>query len=168
MLQQHPELLKEVEEIERAVIRLSADYYPKDTAGLRPILKQKDQFRNYKVYSWVASIAALFLIVFSSILFYQNRQLENLITNLNEENRVLEQQIISARNDLDKTRSLLVDLRSRDIKRVELEPQQVAPQAYAIGYISSEKNQEVLPVARNCPFERPGIQPVPKAFGIKS
>ncbi len=144
-IQKHPELKTEVEEIEKALIKLSADYYPKDISSLRPNVTNKKKSNNLStLFAWVGSAAAILLLVVSGYLYFNNQGLQSEITNLEQENKQLEDQIINARNDIAETRVLLDSLRSRNITRVALNAQEVDPDAFAVGYYSDDGNRLIL------------------------
>ncbi len=144
-IQEDSELKTEVEEIEKALIRLAADYYPKDISALRPSVASRNKAGSSSgFFAWFGSAAAVLLLIVSGYLYFDNKGLQSAITNLEDENQQLEEQIIDARNNIAETNVLLDSLRSRNISRLALNAQEIDPDAFAVGYYSQEGNKLIL------------------------
>ncbi|MGY5851740.1 anti-sigma factor domain-containing protein [Salegentibacter sp. F14] len=157
LIQQHPELKTEVEEIEKALKQLSADYYPRSVKHLTPkITKKPKKETKLKAFGWLGAAAAIALLVISGILFFQNQELQSKLSELEQEKDSLERQIIESRGNLAETNKLLEDLRARDITRVPLNPQKVSPDAFVMGYLS-KGNDRVILDARELPAPPQGM-----------
>lgn len=141
-LREVPEIRAEVEEIEAALVSLSAGAAPYDPAHLLSSIKQKIAQRDHSgvipirsnrwVYiSWAASLA---LLVGLFLLYNENRELQRTVQALELENAQMETQIAGAREDAQKTSELLEVFRNRNIIKVPLQGQQIAPEAYAAVY----------------------------------
>ncbi|SHI55488.1 Anti-sigma-K factor rskA [Mesonia phycicola] len=153
-LKKHPEILKEVEEIENALTQLSIAAAPYNPETLLLNIQQritnsntskviehpaKSKKSNLVLYiSWAASIALLIGLI--SVINQRNELREN-INTISATNIELEEQINIAKNDAEKTKQLLEVFRDKDIITVPLDGQQVAPEAYAAIHWDSKTNQ---------------------------
>lgn len=148
-IRQYPELEKEVEAIERTLINLSGAAAPSSPMHLYPSIRQKIG-QDKKVIrlkenknTWLPMLgwaATILLLVGMFFLFRQNQQLQNDIRVVQEEKTEIETQMVEARNDAERTREFLEVLRERNIIRVTLPGQEIAPEAYATAYWNKEEN----------------------------
>lgn len=144
-IQRSSELKTEVEEIEEALMKLSADYCPRSVSHLMPAVKQKKKIRSGQQFlTWISTAAAVILVIVSGFLYFNNQDLETRVTDLQEENFELKEQILQARGSLAENQALLDTLRSRNIIRVPLNSQEIDPDAYAVGYLSEQEDQLIL------------------------
>ncbi|MCP9200057.1 anti-sigma factor [Gramella sp. GC03-9] len=153
VLKEHPEISKEVEEIEQALQELStaaAPYYPEDIlARIRSKITNsrtiplKPKTRTNWV-SYIGWAACLLLFVGLFFLMRDNNQLRDQLNSERVKVAQLEQQIADARNDAEKTRELLAVLRSKNISRVPLQGQAPAPEAYATVYWNQQENKAYI------------------------
>lgn len=152
-LKQYPEIQEEVAQIENSLMQLSAAAAPYNPEQMISNIKQKLS-RNEKVIpitrkksslvpylGWAASL--LFLIGLF-VLFNRNNDLQNSVQALQAENAQMESQIADARNNAEKSRQLLAVLRDKNIIRVPLKGQPVAPKAYAIAYYNQTENKTYI------------------------
>lgn len=148
ILKQYPEVLEEVEEIEKSLINLSAAVAPGNPQFLINAIKEKLGKRD-KVYplaqrkNWAAYIgwaASLLLLVGLFYMFNKNNELRESLHAMQADKIKLETEIAGARDDVQKTRDLLSVLRDRDILKVPLAGQDVAPEAFATAYWDKETN----------------------------
>lgn len=153
-LKKHPEILKEVEEIEDALTQLSTAAAPYNPEALLSSIQQKISDKNHSgvidhpakqkknnlvlYISWAASIALLIGLI--SVINQRNELRDN-INSISATNAQLEEQIDEAQNDAEKTKQLLEVFRDKDIITVPLDGQQVAPEAYAAIHWDAETNQ---------------------------
>ncbi|MCM4160618.1 anti-sigma factor [Antarcticibacterium flavum] len=153
MMQKYPEVKTEVEEIEKALIELSAAAAPGDTESLIPAVKRLSQQeirtetsrKNWSAYmGWAASLIFLVGLFF---MYYQNLELRRSLQAVQVENAQIETQIANAREDAEKTRELLNVLRSRNIIQIPLEGQAPAPEAFATAYWDKENNVTYIDAA---------------------
>ena len=128
LLQQHPELLQEVIEIEQAVVKLTAAASPraKGFSTIKERLSTNDtkvveltpkKTNRISYTGWAASI------ILAAGLFWtlnQKTELEQQIQTAEIENQYLETQIEDARADLAATKNLLNVIRDKDIIAVPL------------------------------------------------
>jgi len=152
-LKEHPEIRKEVEEIEIALQKLSAAVAPSYNAeALLASIKQKlsnksdntvINIERKKETDWVSYFgwAATILLLIGLFFVFEDRN--NLREQLNTEqarNARMEQQIADARDDAEKTEELLAVLRDKDVSKIPLQGQNVDPGAYAAVYWNKKEN----------------------------
>lgn len=141
----NPELLSEVEEIEKALIRLSADYYAFDTRHLLPkVSGRKRKTDKSPLFGWIGTAATILLLVISGFLYFNTRNLKTQVTILENENELLKEQIVNTRSSLAENEVLLEKLRAKNITRLPLNPQQVDPKAFAVAYMEPQGKKMIL------------------------
>ena len=148
-LRQYPEIKVEVEDIENTLIDLSGAIAPEYPEQLLQSIKEKLSKRTttlplserrtpwFKYTGWAASILLLVGLFFLSD---KNTELNDALQDSRSRNTDLEVQITEARKDAEKNQELLDVLRSRNIHKVPLNGQKVAPTAYAAVYWNKEEN----------------------------
>lgn len=152
VLKQYPEVRAEVEEIEKALMALSSAAAPNNAEHLLASLKEKltktphqeippsGSVRkiNWITYSgWAASLLLLIGLFFY---FNRNNELREKLSALQVKNAQMETQIANAREDAEKTKELLAVLRDKNVKRIPLEGQEIAPEAYVSVYWNEQEN----------------------------
>lgn len=148
LLQQYPELLKEVLEIEAAVVKLTAAVSPhaidfdsfkgKLNTTETKVVDLKPKKPNWISYTgWAASILLAGGLLWT---INQQKQLEMQIQTVETENKYLETQIEDARNDLAGTKNLLDAIRDKDILAVPLGGQGEYASTYAKVYWNKADN----------------------------
>lgn len=148
MMQQHPEILQEVLEIESAVVKLTAAVSPHaiDFESFRgklgdtetKVVDLKPQKPNWISYTgWAASI-----LLAGGLLWTLNNknELEEELQTVSTEKQYLEIQIEDARNDLASTKELLDAIRDKDIIAVPLGGQGDFANSYAKVYWNKADN----------------------------
>lgn len=164
ILKQYPEVLKEVEEIEKSLMSLSAAVAPQNPEYLISSIKEKLSQRN-KVYpiarksNWPAYIgwaASVLLLVGLFYMFNKNNELRESLQAMQADQVRLESEIAGAKDDAQKTRELLSVLRDRNILKIPLPGQEIAPEAYATAYWDQETNTTYID-ARDLPTPPPGM-----------
>ena len=164
ILKQYPEVLEEVEEIEKSLMNLSAAIAPGNPEFLINSIKEKLGGRD-KVYpkirrtNWPAYIgwaASILLLVGLFFMFNKNNELRESLQSMQADKIKLESEIAQARDDAEKTRELLGILRDRNILKVPLPGQAVAPEAYATAYWDKETNTTYID-ARDLPRPPAGM-----------
>ena len=153
LMLKHPEVLKEVLEIEAAFIKLSNSLAPEKNIDFNLIKAHiehnnkvvslpKQKNRNWITYTgWAAAV------IVGAGLFWtlnQKQQLETEITTINTEKEFLEIQIEESRDKLAETKNLLNVIRDRNIIKVPLEGQAAYPDAYATVYWDDSNDQIYL------------------------
>ena len=156
VLNQFPEVRTEVEEIEEVLRDLSATIAPGNAENLIHAIKRKlgnssktivmetRKTNNLPMYiGWAASILFLMGLFF---MFNKNQELRGELQALQGEKAQMESQIADARSDADKTKELLSVIRDKDIIKVPLAGQAVAPDAYATAYWDKATNTAYIDV----------------------
>lgn len=160
----HPEVLTEVQNIEDAIVKLTAATSPSDSKLLYNTIKDKIGFTgnepkvititktNWISYTgWAAAIVLGFGLLWT---LNQNNQLESKLTTADIENAYLESQIEASKTSLAATQNLLNILRDKDIIAIPLDGQTVYPEAYAKVYWNKNTN--------NIYLDAQGLPPAPK------
>ncbi len=163
VLKEHPEVRKEVEEIEHALLKLSAAAAPSyDAEALLSSIKGKLGTKSHdtvisierkKETDWVSYIGWAATITLLIGLFFVFEDKNDLREQLNAERAraaKMEQQIADARDDARKTEELLAVLRDKNVSKVPLQGQSVAPGAYAAVYWNKAENKAYVD-ARDLP-----------------
>ncbi|QED37297.1 anti-sigma factor [Antarcticibacterium arcticum] len=158
ILKQYPDVKAEVEEIEAALLNLSAAVAPNNPEFLINSIKSKLSGnhnltrppKTSNLPSYIGWAASILLLVGLFFMFNKNRELRESLQALQAEKAQMESQIVDARESADKTRELLNVLRDRSILRVELQGQEVAPQAFATAYWDENTNTTYID-ARDLP-----------------
>ena len=148
MMQKYPEVLKEVENIENAIVILTSALSPKETKSLFVRLKSNLQpkvititrstSKLFRYSGWAASI------IFGGILIWtmnQNKKLQNQIAKESNERDLLEERVKQTNTDLAEATKLINVFRDREVISVPLAGQKVAPKAYAKVYIDKKENR---------------------------
>ncbi|SHH40655.1 anti-sigma factor [Winogradskyella jejuensis] len=146
LMQQHPELLKEVLEIEASIVKLTAATSPnsvkfdafKDKITDAKVIQLNPKKTDWVTYSgWAASIILAGGLIWT---LNNNTELTNQIETVSTERQLLEIQIEKARDNLAETRRLLDALRTKDILTVPLNGQGNYDFAYAKVYWNKNDN----------------------------
>jgi anti-sigma-K factor RskA len=162
----HPEIKKEIEEIEASILALSKAASPKrssikgfndvqnriqDTTKVIPLNDKKTNWSSY--IGWAASII---LAVGLAYVYNQNSALKSEINVASQNNEVLEAQIENAKTSLEKSQELLTTIRDKDIQVVALGGQAVSPTSYAKAYWN-KREQKVFIDAQGLPEPPDGM-----------
>lgn len=149
ILIEHPEVEVEVQEIEAALLNLSAAVAPNNPEFLINSIKTKLGHKSSssrpagKTSNWPAYIgwaASILLLVGLFFMFNENNELRESLQAAQADKAQMESQIAEARSNAEKAQELLAVIRDRNIIRVPLEGQDIAPQAYATAYWDSNTN----------------------------
>ena len=152
---QHPEIYQEVQEIEAAIMKLTAAASPKPSSHILASIKEKLKFgTDTKVVSitkpkydwlrytgWAASVILLASLIW---MLKQNQKLTTTVTTVEIENAYLEQQIESSKTNLAAAKDLLNVLRNKDIISVPLGGQGIFANTYAKVYWDKKDNNIYL------------------------
>lgn len=156
LLQEHPELLQEVKEIEEAIVKLTAAASPRATDFdkiKRPL--RTDEFSKVvalkpKTRGWIKYTGWAASILLAAGLFWtlnQKTDLEQMLQIAETENLFLETQIEDARADLAATQNLLNLIREKDLITVPLGGQGDYASTYAKVYWNKNDNTIYLDAA---------------------
>ena len=152
-LKEHPEIRREVEEIEHALQQLASTAAPYNPEALLASIKSKLADKNLislqpeRKTHWVSYIgwaASIVLLIGLFFLIGDNNDLREQLSSEKARVARMEQQIADARDDAEKTRELLAVLRDKDVSRIPLQGQNVAPEAYATVYWNKEENKAYI------------------------
>ncbi len=155
ILKQYPEVESEVDEIENVLIQLSAAVAPADTERLIKTIKQKlshnpkvvtMESRKSNIPMYIGWAASLVFLIGLFLMFNKNQELRQDLQALQGEKAQMESQIAEARTDADKSKELLSIIRDKDIIKVPLAGQAVAPDAYAAAYWDKNTNTTYIDV----------------------
>jgi anti-sigma-K factor RskA len=155
IIQEYPELLSEIREIEKTVSTLTSSVAPKEsetsfknllikmvlekettsTPKVIPIDRSKTNWVKYS--GWAASI-----VIGSTLLFtlLNNSDLTTELETVASEKQQFEQQLEDAKTDLSANETLLSAIRVKDIITVPLQGQAVSPDSYAKIYWNKSNN----------------------------
>ncbi|WP_417886837.1 anti-sigma factor domain-containing protein [Zunongwangia sp.] len=171
MLKKHPEIQKEVSQIEDALQQLASGVAPNNPEHLLNTLKQKLNLEDsepsntatrnlprqeavkWSTYlGWAASFVFLIGLFF---LFRQNHNLRQELVQSKLKNSQIEQQLVDLREQTNKNEQVLAAIRDRNISRIPLEGQKAAPNSYAVIYWNTEENTTYID-AKGLPEPPPG------------
>ncbi|MBO0322364.1 anti-sigma factor [Muricauda sp. CAU 1633] len=163
---QYPEVKKEIEAIEAALLELTRTASPKmpedgfakiraeldDVIPFMPTASEKrTPWRSY--LGWAAAI----LFAAGTLWMYlQNTSLKSEIEISNQEKESLEEIISTTREEVADKETLLQELRDRNVTVVALGGQTVSPNSYAKAYWNREE-QKVIIDAQGLPEPPPGF-----------
>ena len=156
-LKEHPEIRKEVEEIEVALQKLSSAVAPSYNAeALLASIKQKlsnksgetvINIERKKETDWVSYFgwaATILLLIGLFFVFEDKNELREQLNSEKARNAKMEQQIADARDDAEKSEELLAVLRNKDVSKIPLQGQNVDPGAYAAVYWNKKENKAYI------------------------
>lgn len=144
LIQEYPEILNEIKEIEKTISVLTASVAPKetDTSFKNVLIKLvQDRERQGKVVSinkpknnWVTYTGWAASILIGSTLLLNIINNNNLNDKLAEEKQQFEKQLDKANSSLAENEKLLTVIRDKNIVTIPLAGQKVSPESYAKVY----------------------------------
>ncbi len=143
LMQQHPEILQEVLEIESALVKLTASASQKDNSHVLQNIKQSLGFNTNIVsivkpkYNWLTYTGWAASIVLAAGLLWtvnQNSQLKSDIQISEIKQSLLETQIVNSKNSLEEANTLMSVLRDNNIAQIPLAGQGDFANTYAKVY----------------------------------
>ena len=155
ILKQYPEVESEVDEIEEVLVQLSAAVAPADTERLIKTIKQKlshnpkvvaMESRRSNIPMYIGWAASLVFLIGLFLMFNKNQELRQDLQALQGEKAQMETQIAEARTNAEKSNELLSIIRDKNIIKVPLAGQAVAPDAYAAAYWDKSTNTTYIDV----------------------
>ncbi len=152
MIKKHPEVKREVEEIERTLINLGATIAPPITTQIwSNIIRAIDGVRylpQEKKSNWTAMLGWAAAVAFMLGLFWTLNEKINLqddFNSVNTQNVVLTENNDSFKKSLDETKEVLAVVRNKDYKAISLPGNQaVAPEAYVTVYFNAKDGVAVI------------------------
>lgn len=149
-IKEHLEVRGVVEDIESAILKLTAAVAPKDAQKLYDKIKANVLKEEPKVITiptrktnWAAYTGWAATIILAGGLYYmanQNNDLNYQLQSSDAKNAVLENKIAEANQDLEKAEELVSIIRDKNITTINLNGQNVAPQSYAKVYWKKDEN----------------------------
>lgn len=156
----YPEILKEIEEIEAAILALGATVAPKSKMNfntIRNLIIAKQDLKMVELpkkdidWSWYMGWAASVMLAIGLFWIYsQNQDLKTQLQVTESENSQLEEEISNSNASLEKTKDLLNTIRDKNITVVALGGQEVSPTSYAKAYWNKSE-QKVFIDAKGLP-----------------
>lgn len=159
LMQQYPEILQEVLEIESAIVKLTGNVSKSNTIKSLEIIKRALAFKvkddtkvislskpkyNWITYTgWAASIILTLGLIWTA---NQNNQLKSTIQTVETQKSQLEIEIEYAKTDLDKAKTLISVLRDENITQIPLEGQGDFASSYAKVYWDKDAKRIFLDV----------------------
>ncbi|XLS27980.1 anti-sigma factor domain-containing protein [Flavobacteriaceae bacterium M23B6Z8] len=158
-IEEYPELKKEVEEIEAAVMQLSQATLPKERqttfAAIKENIKLQTPTDIIKMTpeksvprKWISFVGWAAAIVFGAGLLWMAQQNAQLEKKLETEIRsaglreaVLQNQLSEALADYKKSKDLLAAVTSNKVTTIKLDGQSISPESYAKAYWNREDNK---------------------------
>lgn len=150
ILNQFPEVLSEVDEIEETLQNLSSTIAPGNAEDLIHSIKRKlgnnnktivmDTRKHNNIPMYIGWAASVLFLLGLFLMFNKNQELRGELQALQGEKAQMESQIADARLDSEKSKKLLSVIRDKDIIKVPLAGQAVAPDAYATAYWDKATN----------------------------
>lgn len=152
VLKEYPEVKAEVEEIEKALLTLSSAAAPNNAEHLIASIKEKltktstatapvaTPVRKIGWITYSGWAASLLLLVGLFVFFNRTNDLREELSAERARNAQMEEQIANARESAQKAEELLAVIRDRNVERVPLQGQNVAPEAFASVYWNIQEN----------------------------
>ncbi|MBI6117072.1 anti-sigma factor [Salegentibacter maritimus] len=151
VLKKYPEVKTEVEEIEKALLNLSAATAPNNAEHLITSIKDKltgtsaktTPERPVRTISWITYsgwAASLLLLIGLFTFFNRTNNLREELRTAQARNVQMEEQIANARENAKDAEELLAIIRDKNVQRIPLRGQEVAPEAYASVYWNTRDN----------------------------
>lgn len=162
--QQYPEIQKEIEAIEAAVIALTKTANPgynqnnfrriqTFTTGVQ---KDESSAKNRKLFSGLGWAAALILAAGLVWMYTQNNDLKSEIEVVNQQKDTLEKEVYDANIEVTENERILNIIRDQDVSVIALGGQTVSPSSFAKAYWN-KNNQKVVIDATGLPEPPPGF-----------
>lgn len=166
VIKNYPEIQEEIEKIEAALLNISAATAPHNPQFLINSLRSKIYARGgtntapakkrSSLPSYIGWAASILLLVGLFFMFNKNRDLRKSLQALQAERAMMESQIAETRDDNEKIQELLEIFRNRNIIKVPLPGQDIAPNAYAAAWWDRSNNFTYID-AQNLPEPPQGL-----------
>lgn len=154
---EYPEIQKEIEAIEAAILELSKKASPGVGFSFGSVMEKINKVkviqledRPNPISSYVGWAALVLLAIGLFWMYQENQQLKSDIKLVEQQNNSLEQQIADTGSSLEKTKKLLNTIRDKNISVIPLGGQNVSPSSYAKAYWNKQ-NQKVFIDAKGLP-----------------
>ncbi|CAM1346655.1 anti-sigma factor [Tenacibaculum crassostreae] len=147
LIKEHPEILGEIQEIEKSISILTAQVAPKNIDNsfkdvlIKMLQEKEDSVKTIPLRTsknnWVTYTgwAAAFVVGTTLILsLSKNANLQGQLDTINDAKQQYEIQLDKTNSDLAENKKLLAVIRNKDIVTVPLQGQKVSPESYAKVY----------------------------------
>ncbi|MBO0341387.1 anti-sigma factor [Flagellimonas profundi] len=152
---QYPEIRKEIEEIEKAVLELTKaaspkmpqDGFAKIKAEIDDVIPFTPEGSKTKRTTWgnyLGWAASILLAVGLFWMYNENAKLKSEIELTNQEKQSLEDILSETQEEVTTTESLLEDIRDKDVTVIALGGQTVSPESYAKAYWNKEEQKVII------------------------
>ena len=152
---QYPEIRKEIEEIEKAVLeltkaaspRMPQDGFAKIKAEIDDVIPFTPEGSKTKRTPWgnyLGWAASILLAIGLFWMYSENAKLKSEIELTNQEKQSLENILSETQEEVTTTESLLEDIRDKDVTVIALGGQTVSPESYAKAYWNKEEQKVII------------------------
>ncbi|MBO0329467.1 anti-sigma factor [[Muricauda] lutisoli] len=152
---QYPEIRREIEEIEKAVLKLTKAASPKmpqdgfakikaEIDDVIPFTPEGSKTKRTPWGNYLGWAASILLAVGLFWMYRENAKLKSEIELTNQEKQSLEDILSETREEVTTTESLLEDIRDKDITVIALGGQTVSPESYAKAYWNKEEQKVII------------------------
>lgn len=161
LAQQYPEIQKEIEEVEKAVLALSKAAAPTATQEFsdviqKLILRKVIPIRKHTLFTYVGWAAAAVFVGIMVMQFINQNNISQQLEVVDAERKELLHTVDSLQVNLDNTHLVLQQIRAKSTDVIYLSGQNVAPDAYAKVFWNKE-NREVYIDAQGLPEPPQGM-----------
>ncbi|MDN6311243.1 MAG: anti-sigma factor [Flavobacteriaceae bacterium] len=164
MIGKHPDVKKEVEAIEEAVIRLSSSVSPYLPAVNYERIKQNlfkketkvRELPKTSVMTYIGWAAAILLLITSGVIYQQYNSTQNEIQVVNQDNEKLKEENIYLEKVQEDYATIMTFLSDENTEAIALDGQENFAQAYAKAYYNKD-SKEVMIDAQGLPKPPEGM-----------
>ncbi|MEC3966713.1 anti-sigma factor [Flagellimonas halotolerans] len=152
---QYPEIRKEIEAIERAILELTEaaspkmpqDGFAKVKAEINDVIPFTPQTTSSKATPWRSYLgwaASVLLAIGLFWMYTENSKLKSEIELTNQEKQSLEDVLSNTQEEITLKENLLQQLRDKNVTVIALGGQTVSPSSYAKAYWNKEENKVII------------------------
>nr|WP_313783739.1 anti-sigma factor [uncultured Allomuricauda sp.] len=152
---QYPEIRKEIEEIEKAILELTKAASPKMTqngfekikteiADVIPFTPESSKAKRTPWNNYLGWAASILLAVGLFWMYTENSKLKSEIELTNQEKQSLEEILSETQEEVTATESLLEEIRDKNVTVIALGGQTVSPSSYAKAYWNKEEKKVII------------------------
>ncbi|WP_404828020.1 anti-sigma factor [Flagellimonas crocea] len=152
---QYPEIRKEIEAIEKAILKLTAAASPKmpqdgfakikeELDDVIPFAPQASSERKTSWGSYLGWAASILLAVGLFWMYTENSKLKSEIELTNQEKQSLEDILSDTQEEITSKETLLQEIRDKNVTVIALGGQTVSPSSYAKAYWNKEESKVII------------------------
>ncbi|MBA4744318.1 MAG: anti-sigma factor [Muricauda sp.] len=152
---QYPEIRKEIEAIERAILEITEAASPKmpqdgfakikaEIDDVIPFTPQATSSKGTPWRSYLGWAASVLLAIGLFWMYTENSKLKSEIEITNQEKQSLEDVLSNTQEEITLKESLLQQLRDKNVTVIALGGQTVSPSSYAKAYWNKEENKVII------------------------